>query len=256
MSVQYISQLMEDPALFSLLEEHPAWGVETIEFSIGDNLDRGTEAVRDYRKRMGRWLETRPLSVHGPFLDLNPGSFDSLIREATLRRCRQAYRAAAELGADRIVFHTGFLPATCYETGWPEKAAEFWKEFLERTDGSLAVHLENVMDLHWQILRRILDLVGCPHFTACLDLGHIWVFSPQRPEEWLAGLGERTGHLHLHDNRGEKDTHSALGQGTIPWDSVEQAIRRYCPGVSITIENSLPEQARESLRFLEERVLT
>ena len=36
---------------------------------------------------------------------------------------------------------------------------------------------------------------------------------------------------------------------------VPSAICRYCPGASATIENSLPEQARESLRFLEARGL-
>ncbi len=248
--MRYFSQLLDDTELTSLLEEEPDWGIEAIAFGIGDTLDRGQDAVEAYRRRMGAWLEKRPFSVHGPFLDLNPGSFDTLIREATLCRFRQAYRAAAELGADRIVFHTGFQPATCYEEGWPEKAVEFWKQFLDGTDGSLAVHLENVMDLHWEVIRGILDRVDCPYFTACLDLGHLWVFSGQKPEEWIAGLGGRIGHLHLHDNTGKQDSHSALGDGSIPWDSVLPALRRYCPGASVTIENSRPDQARASLRFL------
>ena len=253
MVLRYISQLVPEEELTALLAENPGLGVEAISFGIGDTLDQGPEAVKAYARQRERWPGPRPLSLHGPFLDLNPGSFDSLIREATLRRFRQAYRAAAELGAERIVFHTGFLPATCFEEGWPEQAAEFWKRFLEDTDGTVAVHLENVMDRHWQVLRRILDLTDCPYFTACLDLGHLRVFSSQTPEEWIDGLGNRIGHLHLHDNTGEQDAHGALGEGSVPWDSVFSALERRCPKATAAIENSGAGQIRKSLTFLRAR---
>lgn len=250
MRLRYISQLVEEKDLLAILAEEPGLGVEAIAFGIGDTLDQGPEAVQAYARQRERWPEPRPLSIHGPFLDLNPGSFDSLIREATLRRFRQAYQAAVELEAERIVFHTGFMPATCFEEGWPEQAAAFWKRFLEGTDGSVAVHLENVRDLHWQVPREILDRVDCPYFTACLDIGHLRAFSVQTPEEWIAGLGSRLGHLHLHDNGGEKDSHGALGEGNTDWGTVFQALERSCPQATATIENSQAGQIRKSLAFL------
>lgn len=250
MRVRYLSHLIPDGELEEILKEETEIGLETIEFSIGENLDRGSASAADYGSRMQRYIQDRPFSVHGPFLDLNPGSFDSLIREATMKRFRQAYEIARRLRADRIIFHTGFIPATCFEIGWPQKAAEFWKCFLDQTDGSVSVHLENVMDLHWEVMRTILDTVDCPYFTACLDIGHIHVFSGQDPEEWIAGIGERIGHLHLHDNRGKKDSHLALGDGDIPWIRVWEAIRKYCPNAAATIENNSALDLKKSLDFM------
>ncbi len=250
MTVLYLSHLIEDAALTSLLEAHPGIGIETIEFGIGENLDHMEQTTDRYEGRMGGWIRNRPFSIHGPFLDLNPGSYDSLIREATMTRFLQSYSCARALGADRILFHTGFSPDTCFETGWPDMAAEFWKRFLEHTDGSIQIHLENVLDLHWETVASILDRVGCPYFTACLDAGHAHVYSPQTPLEWLEGLGSSIGHLHLHDNIGDLDSHLALGKGNIPLRPLFEKIRLCCPDASITLENPEQEALEESLSVL------
>ncbi len=250
MKTIYISHLATDLEMKEVLEDWPAVGIETIEFGVGDNLDVLERTAEKYRMRMGRWLAERPFSVHGPFLDLNPGSYDSLIREATMVRFRQAYEGAAMLKADRILFHTGFVPETCYETGWPDKAAEFWKRFLDEKGGEMPVHLENVLDLHWETAAYILDKVNCPYFTACVDIGHAAAYSKQSPLEWLSGLGSRIGHLHLHDNDGKEDLHQALGKGKLPLKQVLQMAEACCPEASVTIENTETVDIRESLLFL------
>ena len=81
-------------------------GVECIEFSISDNLDRLERKMEQYQKRLEQ-MENPPLTLHGPFLDLNPASFDSRIRKATMERFDQCYQAGIRLGAKKIVYHSG-----------------------------------------------------------------------------------------------------------------------------------------------------
>lgn len=40
---------------------------------------------------MGSCIDNRPLSLHGPFLDLNPIRFDSLVKNSILKRYNQVY---------------------------------------------------------------------------------------------------------------------------------------------------------------------
>ena len=250
MNTVYISHLFPDQEFKEILDETPGLGIETIEFGIGDNLDHGQAALTAYRERLGSYLTGRPVSVHGPFLDLNPGSFDTLIRQATMTRFRQAYACAKDLHAERIIFHSGFNPDTCYEIGWPDKAAEFWQEFLEQCDGTIAVHLENVLDLHWEVVAEILDKADCPFFTACVDVGHVNTYSVQTPAEWLTGLAGKIGHLHLHDNNGKRDEHKALGTGTISPDELFSAICSCCPTSGMTFEHTDGAAVRQSLQVL------
>mgnify|MGYP002237384468 CR=1 FL=1 len=55
-------------------------------------------------------IGTRDLILHGPFLDVNPCAYDSMVREATMTRFNQCYEAGLHLGAKKIVFHSGMKP--------------------------------------------------------------------------------------------------------------------------------------------------
>ena len=74
-------------------------GFESILFSVADNLDDFDATLARERGRQER-LGHPPLSLHGPFLDLNPMAFDSYVRKATMTRFNQAYEAAVALVLD------------------------------------------------------------------------------------------------------------------------------------------------------------
>ena len=112
----YISHLVEDMDMKEIISETKA-GVESIDFSIADNLDRLTESVESYKKRL-ELIGAKHLILHGPFLDLNPVSFDSEIMKVTEKRFGQAYEAAKMLGAQKIVYHTGYNPGIYMLIGW------------------------------------------------------------------------------------------------------------------------------------------
>ena len=98
-------------------------GVESIEFSISDNLDQLERKMERYQKRLEQ-MGNPPLTLHGPFLDLNPASFDSRIRKVTMERFDQCYQAGIRLGAkkDRISFRDdpyGIFPGRMGGTNRP-----------------------------------------------------------------------------------------------------------------------------------------
>lgn len=101
----YVSQLFSDDRVSEILNQYEI-GLEIIEFGIGYTLDKDDNGVVEYCERMGDLIKGRSLSIHGPFLDLNTASFDSMIKQATLTRYNQAYSVAKKLGADRLVFHS------------------------------------------------------------------------------------------------------------------------------------------------------
>ena len=127
------------------LVRQTAAGVESIEFSIAENLDHLTETLRSYEKRLEA-MEGKELILHGPFLDLNPAAYDNLVAEATRVRYEQAYEAASVLGAKKIIFHSCHVPAVDMRQGWASRVAGFYQRFLADAAAS-----------HWNIQAHLHD---------------------------------------------------------------------------------------------------
>lgn len=217
----FISHLLSDGDMRELVETFQV-GVECIDFSIADNLDHFSETLHDYQKRM-KEIGTKNLILHGPFLDLNPAAFDSRIRRVTYERFAQCYEAGRELGAQKIVYHSGMDPMVYFQEGWAERVAEFFESFLQdRTD--IEVVMENVLDPMWESVKKVGEMVEAKNFGICLDMGHAHCYSKQPVLTWAKEMQEWIGHVHVHDNDGTKDAHKALGNGTIPWQEILQTL--------------------------------
>ena len=122
----YISHLLPDDEMKEIISQTGV-GIESIEFSIADNLDHLKESVCSYRERL-KFMGCRGLTLHGPFMNIDPAAFDSEVRKITMMRFHQTYTAGVELGAKKIVYHTCMNPFVHYLQGWPERVAEnFWK---------------------------------------------------------------------------------------------------------------------------------
>lgn len=242
----YISHLLPDEEMKELVEETGA-GIESIDFSMSENLDRLSESVRIYKKRMND-IGTDDLTLHGPFLDLNPVTFDSEIRKVTMHRFEQVYTAAQELGAKKIVFHTGFHPDIYFLIGWADRMADFFHEFLDgRCD--IQIVLENLYDREWEALTEVKQKMHESNFRLCLDIGHANCFSPIPVTEWARQMSPYIGHVHVHDNFGDKDSHLALGNGNIDVKQVFREIREK-ETCTYTIECNNKEDVRTSFCVL------
>lgn len=247
MEAIYISELLTQEELKNVLEKTQT-GLEMIRFSVGENLDHFDSQIREAREELAR-LGCRGLTLHGPFLDLNPASYDTLIQAAARQRFEQAYRAARILGAGKLIFHSGRIPATVYLEGWAHRAAEFFEDFLQGKSG-IQILVENVFDPEYEGLLELARRVRHPDFGLCLDIGHAHCFSGTPVTEWAAALGPYIRHVHVHDNDGRADEHLALGKGTLPVEETVREILRYSPETSWTVECSTQESVESSVRML------
>lgn len=213
----YVSHLLPDEEMKELAKKYDT-GVESIDFSISDHLDDLDGSIALYKKKLHE-IGAEKLILHGPFLDVNPCAYDRLVREATMKRFAQCYQAGKELGAEKIVFHSGMNPYVYYKEFWADHVAEFWKEFLkERRE--LEVVLENVFDDDWQLMLDVHHKVDAPNFKLCLDIGHVHCYSSMDVRGWAENLAPYVSHVHIHDNHGDRDAHIGLGKGNLPWKEV------------------------------------
>ena len=209
----YFSHLLCDEEMKEVIQE-TGMGVESIEFSIAENLDNLSKTLLSYEKRLEK-MECEKLLLHGPFLDLNPVSYDLSIRKVTMERYEEAYQAAKVLGAKKIVYHTCYVPDFYLLIGWAERMAEFYREFLYEKDNSIEIVMENVLDRIPQPMAEVAEKIEYPAFGLCLDVGHANCYSKVSCEEWFQTEKKYLKHLHLHDNKGDRDSHLPLGTGTV-----------------------------------------
>ncbi len=244
----YISHLIPDNELRELIAQTGA-GVESIEFSVAENLDHLKETLSSYKERL-KTLGTDDVILHGPFLDLNPVSYDREIRRVSMLRYAQAYEAARELGAGKIVYHSCMYPDIYYAQGWAERAADFYREFLE-TRRDVEVVVENVYDRELMLLVDMVEEIEAPNFHLCLDVGHANRFAGAVSlKEWARQMHAYVTHVHLHDNDGAWDSHKALGEGTVPLDVLGKYLEPG-PGRTYTIECGSREAVLKSFQILE-----
>ncbi|MBQ8955083.1 MAG: sugar phosphate isomerase/epimerase [Clostridia bacterium] len=250
----YISQLLPFDDMRRVCAETGA-GIELIEFAVADNLDHLEQSMRKVRRELKGFDIMPELTVHGPFLDLNPASWDSYVYEGTARRFEQAYGAALALGAKKIVLHTGFYPHANFLQGWPERMASFFSGFLEnRTE--MQVVMENLFDPFPEPLLEVYERVNNPCFKLCLDIGHAHCYSRVPVTEWAEKLLPALGHVHIHDNGGfdpmkdHPDEHLALGRGTLPLDALFAVLRRGS-GLSYVIECNTIQDVMRSYEYFQ-----
>lgn len=248
----YVSQLFEDDKIIQMLNNNDI-GIEIIEFGIGDILDKKDKALEDYMGRIGCFIENKSISIHGPFLDLNPASFDNLIRKTTLFRYNEAYNIAKILKADRIVFHSCYLDSVYFKDAYVNNSIKFWNEFFQDKDDDIKVHIENVYDKEPSHLIDIIDKVNHKSFSLCLDIGHVNCYGEEDLERWIVKLGRKIGHVHLHNNNGLKDTHSGLQRGSINIKNILDFIDNYCDNPSMTIEVNNIDEIDNSISLLANR---
>ena len=186
-------------------------------------------------------------SLHAPFWDLNLGSKNPGVREATMKAFNYAYKVAKELGCTEIVVHNGFVPNTSFYEGWVRNAKLFWQEFFCDKDNSITMMIENQCEEDSEVLKMEIDTVNDPRLKICLDIGHAHANSNMPVEEWIKTLGNRIGYLHLHNNHGKvsgrpsykNDEHLGIDMGTINIEKVFKLLEEYCQDAIWNVECEL-----------------
>jgi sugar phosphate isomerase/epimerase len=218
-------------------------------FLDSDTLERtDTSDLKMILKEFG--AQDLRVTMHGPYMGLNPGSADELKRLQTVEVYRHALDVASYFRPVSIVMHAGYDQAAFGSDveHWMNQSLKTWPVVLAeaaRLDTTIAA--ENIFEKNPQTLKLLIETVSSPNLRACLDSGHINIYSEVAPEVWLEELGGLIAELHLHDNNGKTDEHLPLGEGAIDFDAYFEAVRSYCADPIYTIEPHSEEVLERSL---------
>lgn len=229
-------------------------GMEINHTCVSDNLNKEVrrETVAYIRERL-KSTEAHGgyLVVHGPFTELSPMSIDSRAVTLTWDRLSEALEIAVELGAKKMIAHTGYFPFLYYPQWYREKSLEFWPKFMKTMPEDFTLCVENVFEEDPLIFREIFENAESHRLRACVDVGHITAMAGNDwpAERWIEYLGDYIGHFHLHNNRGGKvDLHDSFNKGKMNPFSVMEAVEKHCrDDVTLTVESQWGE---ESTRWL------
>lgn len=190
------------------------------------------------------------LTLHAPFMDLNPGAMDPMVRSVTQLRFRQFLKVAAVLKPRAAVFHAAYDK---WRYGgrkdlWFDNSIDTWQTVMDAASKiGLRVAVENVFDEDPDALRMLIDAINSPDFGFCFDTGHFNLFSAVPMEQWFASLGSRLVEVHLHDNDGKADAHWALGRGNIDFEKFFGLMDKYAPLPVFTVEAHDKDDIEKSL---------
>lgn len=221
-------------------------GIEVQAFHEPRLFEQTPTAVEEHKQAI-RGIQ--PVSVHGCFSDLCPGSFDALVRQVARQRIEQSYGVAVGLAAGHLVLHHGYVPHTSSPAGWIKRSAEFWRDFLDDKNADMMVHLENMLELDPELISDVVRSIGRANLDINLDIGHAHCNSKTDVVKWIERLGAQIGYVHFHDNHGQNDEHLGLGHGTIPIKEVCQALNERAPDAIWALESE-GEGMRRSLDWL------
>ena len=217
-------------------------------FSLKSFPQATFENIAQSFKKAGRFI-----TLHAPFQDLLPGALDEGIRAASLKRLCQAFRLLPVFQPLAIVCHLGY-EARHYQwdrKAWLAHSAATWEELARMAaEHQVLLMLENVYETEPELFLELLDRVKAPNLQVCLDVGHLLAFGGGDFSRWLEALAPVIGHLHLHDNQGEADTHLALGHGQVPLSYVLNFLAARHLRPLITLEPHQEGSLKPSLKHL------
>lgn len=193
-------------------------------------------------------------SVHMPFMDLNPGSPDRLIRRASSERLDKAAILARHYHPKHIIIHSGYRPGAYGDqySRWLENSVETWSHFLDLVP-DIPVYMENVYEQEASQLQDLLTAFD-GRVGFCFDLGHWFSFGQgERKQDlryWLQSMAPFLRHLHLHDNAGSKDEHLGLGNGVIPLATLFEGLELLDISPTFTLEPHTIDDLVQSLDYI------
>ncbi|GGN89337.1 MULTISPECIES: sugar phosphate isomerase/epimerase family protein [Haloarcula] len=179
------------------------------------------ERIVDRRAQMAGTLADHGLDVvvHLPFaVDL--GSPFTPVREGAVTELTAGMDLAADLGAERVVFHPS---SDAWDLGWTESDCRgFVHESLNdlvpaAQKRDLNPCLENVVNSYYDAASFPELLERYPDASMTFDTSHAILTGMDESEmgEFTERYADRIDHLHLVDTRGGSDEHLPVGMGRL-----------------------------------------
>lgn len=210
-----------------------AAGIEGIDFNNDVHEYCTTEHDAEFYRELGKYAASRGVAIcqaHAPF----PSSYVEEDKSAKrFEEIVQGIRNAAYLGAPMIVVH----PCTHLDfsvEGNPEILFEYNLDFYKKLipvarECGIKIAIENIGRVSItstpERLNKLFDTLNDPVFTVCFDVGHC-LLQGVDPADAIRAIGPRLvdGCTHVHDNNGDRDTHTLPYYGKVDWESVMKAL--------------------------------
>ncbi len=212
-----------------------------------DNWREWVDGIADKAARMGAVFTQAHADVYNFYTE------DAARREMLLR----SIEGCAMLGIKWCVFHPSQRP------DWAEQKddslvmkenIEYYKPLIEYgVKWGVGLALENMSSARTGLttaeqLCRLVDGLSSPAAGNCWDTGHAHIAGQDQPAS-IRTLGHRLHALHIQDNNGERDQHTAPFYGTIDWQPIMQALKDINYDGDFTFEahtliRSVPEYAK------------
>ncbi|MDX1686727.1 MAG: sugar phosphate isomerase/epimerase family protein [Candidatus Promineifilaceae bacterium] len=195
------------------------------------------------------------LGFHGAFYDMVSASVDPDVVALTLQRYRQNVEVAHHLGGRYVVFHANYMGGfklADYRDGWHRRQVTFWRAFMEEVgERGVTVLLENMWADDPSIIVDILAEVDHPRLQACLDVGHVYLFSDRPIEVWIDALEPFLYSCHLNNHNGRVDLHWSLGHGVIDYPPILRKLKELARPPFMTLEMGDWETIAASLPYFD-----
>jgi sugar phosphate isomerase/epimerase len=187
---------------------------------------------------------TQRFTIHAPFHGMNIASVFEPIREASVRVMVGCIDVASALGAP-VVMHPGYFAWEQERTSADRQFKKSLQDLKEAAaEQSVIFWFENMGGMNYFNLRTPADLGLIGDTGLALDTGHAHLNGCLREF-----LGTPFRHMHIHDNSGKADTHSAIGEGTIDFVPVKKALER--TGATAVLEMKEFPSVEKSLKALD-----
>lgn len=251
------------------IDKHRDWlfeknrDLELPEFCMADILRSPDVFVDMAKAKLDGW--TGRLGIHGPFSGFEIDTKDRDIRAVVQTRLEQSLDVCEALGAVQIVIHSPFDLWDQHNFGNGPKDLDNRVAHVMTTigpalrraeDQGVTFVLENIKDVDPAHRRVVIEAAGSAALKLSVDTGHAnWAHcmaGAPAPDRFITEAGEALGHVHLQDTDGYADRHWPLGQGTIPWHAIFEAIDRTKADPHLIVEIKDFDRVQECVSHLEE----
>ena len=225
---------------------HPEIGLEADSLDTADDLE--WRAMADTFEKAG----LTP-SVHGPFIDLAPGSRDQKILDISRSRYARAIEVAALFKPKHMVFHMAYEKKhhIDYRDQWVEICLATWLPLARRArELGILLVMENTHEYEAEEMKPLLKILAGEGVGFCFDIGHANSFGKTPVPQWLEGLHPYLKALHLHDNDGGHDEHLAIGQGNIDFPGFFKWLVQHGIEPHVTLEPHKEEHMLPTIKAL------
>lgn len=166
------------------------------------------------------------------------------IRYASLNEVTASLETAADLGAEKVVVHPGYIDGLAVHV--PDHAMalaleSLGKIYMRAETLGVTLCVENMFPRAGPFVEpEDFDPIfqAFPGLKLVLDTGHANIGDPtkKRIDQFISRFGDRLAHLHMSDNGGYLDEHLPLGYGNIGFRRVAKALRRVGYDQTVTLE--------------------